>query len=323
MIGKTNILKTDVYFSQKENRLLIAYKNAKEQNVFLQILKADFAPSLEGILICDSTYNIEKVISNAFEFPVQKPRNMEIGVKIRHIWKPFMDNIQNELHFTTPELCRAKRELGILIQKLQEILLFVEPSPEGLKTYSHKIRELLILACTELENGFKFYRFGKNKGMKDYVEILKFVDLSKHKLSLVGYTNPYKCCPFENWIKDEPTKSLPWYDAYNKSKHNKDASFHLATLENTINAIAANIVLFAIRYSPAMLYNENDVCSNLVRSSLNFRLEETKDFYIPVFEGVTGYTGAFSQSQIFPNGQVIEHIYDQRILIPFTERLLK
>ena len=94
-------------------------------------------------------------------------------------------------------------------------------------------------------------------------------------------------------------------------------------MENCIDAIAANIVLFAIRYSPATLYNENDVCSNLVRSSLDFRLEESKDFYIPIFEGVKGYTGAFSRSQIFPNGQVIEHIYDQRILIPFIERPLK
>lgn len=316
-------MKTDVYFSQKENRLLIAYQNAREQNVFLQISKANYSPVLEGVLVCDKTYNIEKVISNAFEFPVAKPQRMKIGVKNKHIWKPFMDNIQNELHFTTPELCRAKRELGILIQKLQEILLFVEPSPEGLKTYSHKIRELLILACTELENGFKFYRFGKNKGMKDYVEILKFVDLSKHKLSLVGYTNPYKCCPFENWIKDEPTKSLPWYDAYNKSKHNKDASFHLATLENAINAIAANIILFAVRYSPFVLYNEIDSCSSIVRSSLDFRLEENEDFYIPIFEGERTYSGAFTQNFTFPNGEIISNIYDKRIQIPFTERPLK
>ncbi len=316
-------MKTDVYFAQKENRLLIAYKNAKEQNVFLQVLKANFAPSLEGIMICDGTYDIKKVIANAFEFPIPKPRNMEIGVKIRHIWKPFLDNVEKELDFTISDLCHAKRDLGILIQKLQDILLYVEPSSEGLKTYSHKIRELLILSCTELESSFKAYKFGKNMGMNDYIKILDFVDLSKHKLSLVGYANPYKCCPFKNWDKKEPTKSLKWYDAYNQVKHNKSDSFHLANLENCIDAIAANIVLFAIRYSPATLYNENDVCSNLVRSSLDFRLEESKDFYIPVFEGGKGYTGAFLQSQIFPNGQVIEHIYDQRILIPFIERPLK
>lgn len=311
---------TDVYFAQKENRLLIAYQNEKKQNVFLQILKANFAPSLEGILICDSCYNIEKVIKNAFEFPINDKVNMEIGIKTKHIWKPFLANVEKELDFTISDLCYAKRNLGILIQKLQDILLYIEPSEIGLKTYSHKIRELLILACTELESTFKYYKLGNNQGMNDYVKILDLIDLSKHKLSLVGYADPYKCCPFENWDKNNPSRSLSWYDAYNQVKHNKNNSFQLATLENCINAIAANIVLFAIRYSPTMLYNENDVCSNLVRSSLDYRLEETKDFYIPVFEGKRNYSGAFSQSQPFPNGEEIENIYDQRVLIPFIER---
>lgn len=316
-------MKTDVYFTQKENKLLIAYQNEKRQKVFLQVSKATFAPSLEGILICESTYDIEKVIANAFEFPVSKPKNMEIGVKIKHIWKPFLGDVVKELDFTIADLCHEKRDLGILLQKLQDILLYVEPSSEGLKTYSHKIRELLILACTELESSFKFYKFDKNMGMNDYIKILDFVDLSKYKLSLVGYANPYKSCPFKNWSKNSPSKSLKWYEAYNQVKHNKDGSFHLANLENCIDAIAANIVLFSIRYSPAMLYNENDVCSNLVRSSLDLRLEESKDFYIPVFEGIKGYGGAFSQSQTFPNGQVIENIYDQRIFVPYEEKTLK
>ena len=313
-------METDVYFSKNENRLLISYQNDKKQNVFLQILRANYAPSLEGILICDSTYSIQKVITNCFELPAPDVKKMEIGIKKKHIWKPFLDNIQKELDFTTADLCRSKRDLGILIQKLQEILLFVEPSPEGLKTYSHKIRELLILACTELESSFKFYNLGNNEKTSDYVKILSMVDLGKHHLSLIGYINPYKCSPFKNWNDQNPTKSLPWYDAYNQVKHHKDSSFHLATLENCINAIAANIIMFAIRYSPAMLYNENDVCSNLVRNSLDFRVEDSQDFYIPVFEGIRSYSGACSQSLGFPNKTKIENVYDQRILVPFIER---
>lgn len=313
-------METDVYFSKNENHLLISYQNDKKQNVFLQILRADYAPSLEGILICDSTYSIQKVITNCFELPAPDVKRMEIGIKKKYIWKPLLENARNELDFKIEDLCRAKRDLGILIQKLQEILLFVEPSPEGLKTYSHKIRELLILACTELESSFKFYNLGNNEKTSDYVKILSMVDLGKHHLSLVGYTNPYKCCPFKDWSAKNPTKSLPWYDAYNQVKHHKDSSFPLATLENCINAIAANIIMFAIRYSPAMLYNENDVCSNLVRNSLDFRVEETQDFYIPVFEGKTTFTGVFSHPFSFPNGTTIDNVCDQKILVPFIER---
>lgn len=159
--------------------------------------------------------------------------------------------------------------------------------------YSHKIRELLFLACSDLESTLKKYKFGKNDSMKDYIEILKFVDLTKYKISLVGYAQPYKCSPFENWNKDKATQSLPWYEAYNKIKHNREENFHFATLENCINAIAANLVMFAVRFSPTTLYNENDVCSNLARSALDYKIENSRDFYIPVFEGKKSPQGQF------------------------------
>lgn len=314
-------MKTDVYFTKKEHYQMIAYENAKRQNVFLQLDKCDFAPQIINVTICDKdNYEIQNTLEKYFEYSILKKEKIEIGVKIPHIWKPLLENARNELDFKIEDLCRSKRDLGILIQKFQEILLYVEPSPEGLKTYSHKIRELLILACTELESFFKFYNLGNNEKTPDYVKILSLVDLGKHHLSLVGYTNPYECSPFKNWDEQSPTKSLPWYDAYNQVKHHKDSSFPLATLENCINAIAANIIMFAIRYSPAMLYNENDVCSNLVRNSLDFRIEETQDFYIPVFEGKTTYTGAYSYSISFPNGTKIKNVCDQIIFVPFIER---
>ena len=126
---------TDVYTAQQKNRLLIAYQNTKNQNVFLQVLQATYAPQLAGVLICDASNDIPTVISNCFEFKKFKKSAMEIGVKKRHIWKPLLANLEKELDFTTASLCRAKRDLGILIQKLQDILLYVEPDKNGLKTY--------------------------------------------------------------------------------------------------------------------------------------------------------------------------------------------
>lgn len=316
-------MKTDVYFAKKDGMLLIAYQNHKKQNVFLQVVYADSAPQIRAQLICDSNYNIEKVIHNAYEYPILKKENMEIGVKYKHIWKPLMQNsIEKELDFTIPEAYRAKRDLGILVQKLQELLLFVEPSKEGLKAYSHKARELLFLACSDLECSLKKYNFGKNDSMKDYVKLTEYIDLTRYKLSLVGYTNPYKCCPFENWSSKEPSKSISWYDAYNKLKHNRDKNFHLATLENCINAIAANIILFAVRFSPRYLYEKDDVCSNLIRSSLDYRIENSEDFYIPIIEGERSYSGCYSKSFPFHNGQVIENIYDIYNVLPFEEKEL-
>lgn len=317
-------MKTDVYFARDKDFGLIAYENAKQQNVFLQIAAVDYAPQIYNILICDKQYNIKKVIENAFQYTIMEVKNIEIGWKFKHIWKPLLNvHIEKELDITQIELFHAKRDLGILIQKMQEILLFVEPSKEGLKAYSHKIRELLFLACSDLESTLKKYKFGKNERMKDYIEILKFVDLTKYKISLVGYANPFKCCPFGNWNECEPTKSLPWYDAYNKIKHNREDNFHFATLENCINAIAANLIMFAIRFSPPTLYNENDVCSNLARSSLDYKIENSRDFYIPVFEGRKSYQGAFGVSYPFKNGEHIDYVYDIHEQIPFIERPIK
>ena len=60
-------METEVYFAKKDGILLIAYQNNKKQNVFLQVGYADYAPQIDSILICDSSYNIEMVIQNAYE----------------------------------------------------------------------------------------------------------------------------------------------------------------------------------------------------------------------------------------------------------------
>ena len=316
-------MKADVYFARKGDFGLIAYENTKQQNVFLQVAAIDYAPQINEVIICDNKYNIKELIEKYYEFEITDRKIMDIGWKYKNVWKPLMNiNIDKELDITQSELFHTKRDLGILIQKLQEILLFIEPSEDGLKAYSHKIRELLFLACSDLESTLKKYKFGKNERMENYIEILKFVDLTKYKISLVGYANPYKCCPFEHWEKSKASQSLPWYDAYNKIKHNREDNFHFATLENCINAFAANLIMFAIRFSPTTLYNENDVCSNLARSSLDYKIENSRDFYIPIFEGEY-YLYETYMSCRFKNGKSISEIYRKYHMIPFEERELK
>lgn len=313
-------MKTEVIFakSKEGKEKLIAYINAKEQRVFISVVGADIAPRLGEVLILDKNYKIDGIIKECFEYEIYKKVCMEIGQKEKRIWKPLLTgDFGKELDFDIYELCRAKRDLAVLIQKLQEILLYVEPSRACLQTYSHKLRELLILSCTEFESSMKCYNFGDNARTVDYIQMLDLVDLRKYRVDLAGYSEAFTCRPFAKWLKQEPTKSLPWYDAYTKTKHNRSDAFNLATLENCINAISANLIMFCIRYSPQCLYNESDMCSSLVRNTFAVQIEDCTDIYIPVFEGAQSYSGVLGKSVSFKNGMVVSNVFDIQNPLPF------
>ncbi|MCD7779474.1 MAG: hypothetical protein LUH05_02235 [Candidatus Gastranaerophilales bacterium] len=56
-------MKTDVYFAKKDRSLIIAYQNVKKQNIFMQIMKANYAPAIDSLMICDDNYNIERELN--------------------------------------------------------------------------------------------------------------------------------------------------------------------------------------------------------------------------------------------------------------------
>jgi len=302
---------TEVTFAGDGKESLIAYTNAKGQNVFLKTRSADFSPKIIDKLITHPTYGIEDVITKGYKYTIECKKQMHVGVKHKHIWKPLIrGNITAELQIVRCEVYRAKRDLAILIQKLQEVLLYIEPSEAGLQTYSHKLRELLILACTDLECSLKHYKLGENKNMSDYCKILTLIDLSNYSVILNGYSMFYKTSPFEGW----QTEKLTWYQAYNDTKHNRNNAFNRATLDNCLKAVCANIVMFCVRYSPYFLYNENDWCSNLIRNTFDVIIEPDKDIYIPLYEGIIG-----SGMEYAFQGYMVRDVFDISEQVPFVE----
>jgi hypothetical protein len=297
-----------------ESKYIIAY-NCSSQSVFL-ILNTLGLPTLNLDFICDKC-DIPEILVNYYETNTIKICEIEIGKAYLNIWKPGLNNpsIPEQLGYNAIQKNRAKRDLSILVQKLQEILLYVEPTKEGLSSYSHKTRELLLLASTEVENCLRQYISDCNADRaktKDYVNILDKIDLKKYKITFNGYSEVFSCKPFELWNKEQPTQSIVWYDAYNKTKHNKDKYFNLATLENVLYAVAACVVMFCIRYSPHAVYSENDFYSNLIRNFIDVSILDIKetDIYIPKITATKGYSGVYSRSKNFINGKCINDIYD-------------
>ncbi len=147
----------------------------------------------------------------------------------------------------------------LIIQKdLIQLFEFVEPCDHNSKTISLKIHELLTRTCIEIEANFtailneNIYSNNKNWTLKDDFSLIEY----SHKLSAYEVEIPIwkgKCNlrkPFENW-KDKEIKdwhSLKWYQAYNKSKHDRHLHFDKATFENLLDGICGLVVLLTSQF---------------------------------------------------------------------------
>jgi hypothetical protein len=219
----------------------------------------------------------------------------EVGHTISHIWRPGIsdyDDIRSGLNTIDLDRREALQAIRLQLERLDEITLFIEPTPNSLSTYSHKTRELLILACTEVENAWKAYmveagtkpKSGRDFKTEDYVRLLEPLYLNEFQLKLKAFRTEPTSQPFQGWSAAKPSQSLSWYQAYNETKHDRKSHFDKATLKTCIDAVAANLVMFSVRFSPFPLYNEGASVSALFNQMFDISLVNPKPetFYLPL-----------------------------------------
>ena len=145
--------------------------------------------------------------------------------------------------------------IEILIDRMHHLFRVVEPCEQHLAVYGHEIRNLLLLACMEVEaswaavltaNGYTTAtnRFSTN----DYVKLLRPMHLSEYRLAFSSYPMFPWLSPFCGWASTVPTQSLPWYNAYNETKHNREQHFDSATLGHALNSVAAAVIMFLAQF---------------------------------------------------------------------------
>ncbi len=152
----------------------------------------------------------------------------------------------------------------MLIQKdLLNIFDYIEPSEDNKYCYPHRIHEILLRACVEVEANFKAilaengYPVQRKKdkdvwwGMKDYRKVEKTHRLSEYEIHYPLWrsnlsTEHFILQPFKGWAN--PSDEPEWYRAYNATKHDRHRSFKSATLLNAVSAVAGLFALLTAQF---------------------------------------------------------------------------
>lgn len=152
-------------------------------------------------------------------------------------------------------LRNIQKQEEILVELLEEIFRSIHPHESNFATYGHHVRNLLILATTEVESSFTaILRENEVQPLKnyyttnDYVRLKNALRLDEFKVSLSHYPWLSPFSPFLDWDVNQPTISLSWYDGYNKIKHNRETEFQKSKLEYAIKAVVAAHILLVSQF---------------------------------------------------------------------------
>jgi len=172
----------------------------------------------------------------------------------------FYPRIANELinfNYVSNEFLNDVRAYQNIQNSLEDLSTYIELNKDNFFAYGHKIRELLIISCTEVEylmkkllidNNYQF--LGNNSGTREYFNCRDILKLNEYTIETRKYTDLKVFSPFANWTNEnnQTSSSLPWYKAYNNVKHDRGGNFTQANLENLMDAVAAIHILLEAQY---------------------------------------------------------------------------
>ncbi|MGA9582661.1 MAG: hypothetical protein WBR13_11915 [Allosphingosinicella sp.] len=178
----------------------------------------------------------------------------------------------------------AQNQLEALISDLRLICRVVQPTPATLRVHGHAIRNLLILAATEVEMHWRgILRVNGRTAEGGTARYVRLAD----PLRLRDFTVRFHHCPdidpvnpFERWDIEKSSQSLNWYSAYNGVKHNREFEFERASLAHALDAVAACAVMLVAQFGDEAL--TPGLSSFLSVEAPNWPLE---NMYIPPQNG--------------------------------------
>lgn len=175
------------------------------------------------------------------------------------------ENAQPALPHDEVSLSSSLNQLSILVGNIKNIFHSVEPDTNNMTVYGHLIRNTLLLAAMEFENECKGVLTangyvpsgGPNRwSTADFVKVLQPLRLTEYEVQLGYYPSIPSRSPFACWNAQAATQSLPWYDAYNAVKHDRELHFSRSTVEHAIDAVSGCAIMLAAQYR--LIHNWKD-----------------------------------------------------------------
>jgi hypothetical protein len=164
----------------------------------------------------------------------------------RQGWQPSWAGNENAI-------ASAKVQLSTLVRQLERVCETVHPEEPNLEAYGYDIRNLLILACTEVES--HWVAILKANGVsggrwttRNYVGLKDAMKLNEYAILFPDYPWIEPVAPFKSWEERAPTSTLPWYDAYNAAKHDRENQLKRASLRFVFDAVAACAIMIVAQF---------------------------------------------------------------------------
>ena len=173
----------------------------------------------------------------------------------------------------------------LLERDLEECYRFVAPLPEHFSVHSDRFAQIILLACTEVENALAAIashlepdRQVGGIGALQRIVCTKFPFLVRSNVVLPQYSLELR--PWEHWSAESPPDW--WTNGYNKIKHDRLSHFAAPTLYRATASVAGLLVVLLHLYS----------CMHGERCSLPMRLA-------PAVMDLAPQGGLVDQSGIF------------------------
>lgn len=145
------------------------------------------------------------------------------------------------------------RAFLILLKDIQELFDYIEPADRNLVCYSYRIHSMLVRACVEVEANCKAilrengYSRAGEWNITDYRKIEKTHFLSSYQVKIPHWTGSSAIrMPFSAW--SSAGGRLPWYQAYNTTKHDRHSAFDEATFLHLMDAVCGLLVILSAQY---------------------------------------------------------------------------